>query len=235
MDVSDKPQAPLELTRENILSGMIRRAVAGLGDVVMLSDEELAASLDHVLATHPAGAGDGDIWVFGYGSLIWNPAFTHVETQRGRIHGWHRRFCLWTPTSRGTPEKPGLTLGLDRGGSCQGVAFRTEAMDARHELAIIWRREMMSGAYRPRWVAAHLEDGRKVPAIAFTINHAHPRYTGPLDDEKAAEVIAGACGWLGPCSDYVFKTAEALAALGIRDRAFETLKERVRLLQAATA
>ena len=227
----DQANAPLELTRELILSGSIRRAAAATAGMVLLSEAEIEASLDRTLAAQPV---PGDVWVFGYGSLIWNPAFAYAESRIGLVHGWHRRFCLWTVTSRGTPEQPGLMLGLDRGGSCRGMAFRLNPAEARHELDIIWRREMIGGAYRPHWVTVRTADGPK-PGIAFTIDRNHPRYTGPMDDETVARTIAKASGWLGPCSDYIVKTAASLTALGIRDRALDILKERVACLKAAMA
>jgi glutathione-specific gamma-glutamylcyclotransferase len=228
---SNQPPAFFELTRESILSGSVRHVVAASGSMVLLSEAELEASLDRTLAAQPV---PGDIWVFGYGSLIWNPAFAYIENRIGRVYGWHRRFCLWTVTSRGTPEQPGLTLGLDRGGSCRGMAFRLSAAEARHELGIIWRREMLGGAYHPHWVTVRTAGGPKA-AIAFTIDRNHPRYTGPLEAETIAQIIAKASGWLGPCSDYIVKTATSLTALGIHDRALDILKERVACLKAVMA
>jgi cation transport protein ChaC len=225
------PPISYELTRELILSGTIRQAVAAAGQMKLWSEAELTASLDHTLAAQPA---PGDVWIFAYGSLIWNPTFHFAEQQVGRVHGWHRSFCLWTVTSRGTPERPGLTLGLDRGGSCGGVAFRLDPAVARHELGIVWKREMIGGAYVPRWVPVKTEAGT-VAAIAFAIDRNNPRYTGPIAAEKVAEVGAYAHGWLGPCSDYIYKTADALKALGIRDHGLEWLVARIRMLQAELA
>jgi cation transport protein ChaC len=192
----------------------------------VLSAAELAASIAATLARRP---GTGDVWVFGYGSLMWNPAFAHAEHRIGLIRGWHRRFCLWTLLSRGCPQQPGLTLGLDRGGACRGVAFRIPAADCAVELEVLWRREMVGGAYVPRWVTVATGDGA-IPAIAFTINHAHQRYAGKLDDAEIARVVACAIGKIGPCSEYLVKTVAALQALGIRDRRLERLLRRVEAL-----
>ena len=211
------------LTRENLKSGAVRKIVADLGLLRVLSDEELAASLGGMLEGVDLSAG---VWVFGYGSLIWNPAFHFTDRTVGRIHGFHRRFCLWAHLGRGQPDRPGLMLGLEHGGSCRGVAYRIAPEAALEELDIIWRREMIGGAYVPRWVRVHTPNGT-VRAITFTINHKHERYARDLSDEEAAEAIAGASGFLGACADYLINTVDHLAELGIHDRPLERLRDRV--------
>jgi cation transport protein ChaC len=216
------------LTRENIRSGAVRKIAADHGLMRILSDEELASSLGGMLDGVDLSTG---VWVFAYGSLIWNPAFHFTDRVVGRVFGFHRRFCLWTHLGRGCPERPGLVLGLERGGSCRGVAYHIAADCAREELDIVWRREMISDAYVPRWVAVHTPMAT-VRAITFTINHAHERYARDLSDEEAATAIAGASGFLGPCADYLINTVDHLADLGIHDRPLERLRARV-LAQAA--
>ena len=115
----------------------------------LLSDAEIEADLDATLASHPPGE---DVWLFGYGSLMWNPAIEFAERRAGAVHGWHRRFCLWLHMGRGSPDNPGLMLALERGGRCAGMLFRIPAADARDELLLAWRRELFTGAYRSRWV-----------------------------------------------------------------------------------
>lgn len=213
------------LTREAIRNGWIQDLVRRSGsDSRALTDDELNASLTDTLARRPA---PGDVWIFAYGSLIWNPAIEFEERRVARIRGWHRSFCLWTNLGRGTPEKPGLMLGLDRGGACAGIAYRLPDAAAHEELSILWRREMVTAAYRPHWVWAHTTQG-PVPAIAFVINHAHERYAGKLDEAAIVEAVATACGPLGACRDYLFNTAEHLAELGIGDRRLMRLAEAVR-------
>ena len=173
------------------------------------------------------------VWVFGYGSLIWNPAFHFTDRVVGTVWGLHRRFCLWTHLGRGCPERPGLVLGLERGGSCRGVAYHIAPEAAREELDIVWRREMISDAYVPRWVSVRTPVAT-VRALTFTINHAHERYARNLSDEEAAVAIAGASGFLGPCADYLINTVDHLAELGIHDRPLERLRNRV-LLQITRA
>jgi glutathione-specific gamma-glutamylcyclotransferase len=216
------------LTRENIRSGAVRKIAADHGLMRILSDEELALSLGGLLQGVDLSAG---VWVFGYGSLIWNPAFHFTDRVVGTVYGFHRRFCLWTHLGRGCPERPGLVLGLERGGSCRGVAYHIAPDAAMDELDIVWRREMISDAYVPRWVAVRTPMAT-VRAITFTINHAHERYARDLSDEEAAAAIAGASGFLGPCADYLINTVDHLAGLGIHDGPLERLRDRV-LAQAA--
>jgi glutathione-specific gamma-glutamylcyclotransferase len=214
----------LALTRESIRSGAVHRLIAELGiEMRVLSEDELRGSLEATLADVELSAG---VWLFGYGSLIWNPAFHFTDRLVGRIYGYHRRFCLWTHLGRGCPERPGLVLGLERGGSCQGVAFHIAPDAALEELMIVWRREMLSGAYLPRWVEVHTAVGR-LPAIAFVIDPSHERYARALDEAAVAETIATAAGFLGPCADYLVNTVDHLAELGIHDRPLERLRRLV--------
>lgn len=220
------------LTRENIATGALEEFLQDAerrGLMTRMSDADREASRDRTLARFAPGE---DIWVFGYGSLIWNPAFHFEEKRVARIHGLHRRFCLETPLGRGSPEQPGRVLGLDRGGSCLGMAFRVAPEKARDELGILWRREMVSDAYRATVVRARTDAG-PIRAATFVINRQSPRYCGETDLDKVAHSIARAEGWLGPCSDYLFQTVEHLQELGLRDRYLEKLVRRVRQYQAA--
>ncbi|HEV2673134.1 MAG TPA: gamma-glutamylcyclotransferase [Aliidongia sp.] len=232
-DLSPAPQA-VELTRESIQAGAVIQ-IASANGLRVLTDAERAASIAETLAARPKRSDpSGDLWLFGYGSLIWNPAFHFTERRKGRIRGWHRRFCLWTPLGRGSPERPGLVLGLERGGACTGMAFCLASDQIACELDIVWRREMLSGAYKPRWVRVETADG-PVDAVTFTIDPANPRYAGRLDEDEIVRVVASAVGRLGPCTDYLFKTADALAELGLTDRALNRLKRRVEERLAAQA
>lgn len=222
------PSTPL--TRESLRSGWLQRLVA-TGGYKALSEEELLASRRAVLDHHPPGH---DLWLFAYGSLIWNPAFHYVERRIGAVHGLHRRFCLWTNLGRGTPDQPGLVLGLDRGGRCRGVLYRLAAAEFDTELEIVWRREMVTGAYRPRWVQAASVEGR-VRALTFVINRGHERYVRSLDDEELVRTLATAKGALGSCADYLFHTAAHLTQLGIADAELERLCAAVRSYQESSA
>jgi cation transport protein ChaC len=170
---------------------------------------------EEILSRHDAAQ---DLWVFGYGSLIWNPAFEFVERRRAVLHGWHRRFCVKLFMGRGTPETPGLMLALDHGGACKGVAFRIAAAQVREELGILWQREMFGGAYLARWVNLDMA-GEKLPAVTFVINRKHPRYTKELSVEETAAMIATGCGVAGSCQEYLENTVAHLGELGLRDAA----------------
>jgi len=214
----------MPLTRADLqasrLQAMIREA--GL-DLPLWSDRELQTSIDQTLQPHPP---DGDLWLFAYGSLIWNPAFHYCERQVGKIYGWHRRFCLWAPLGRGTPEHPGLVLGLDRGGSCQGVVYRIAAADIAAELLLLWRREMIVGSYIPRWVTV-FAGSQRFPALTFVTNPGHDCYAGKLPLPTTVHHIATAQGQIGPCAEYLFQTVAGLTAAGIRDRTLHHLAEQV--------
>ncbi len=205
------------ITRENLQDGWLERlreAAGAAGDAGMIRTEaELQACRSRALSGHPSGQ---DVWVFAYGSLIWNPAFHYVEHRLGRVFGYHRRFCLWTYLGRGTLECPGLMLGLDRGGSCQGLFYRIEGRAVEEELTLIWRREMITAAYVPTWVKGRTAKG-DVRALTFTINHRHQRYAGKLDEAAVVEALAAAEGPIGRCCDYLFNTHDHLAELAIHD------------------
>jgi cation transport protein ChaC len=209
------------ITREALADGSLLARVRAnlLPGMVVRSDAEIEASLDAMLAAHDPAA---DVWVFGYGSLMWNPAFAYAERQTGVIRGYHRRFCLWLEMGRGSPGNPGLMLGLDRGGVCRGVAFRIPAAQARAELLLIWRREMFGTAYLARWVQVRVV-GATVPAITFVVNREHPRYAGKVSDAEAAKHIATAAGSLGSCASYLENTMAHLQSLGIRDAGLQRI------------
>jgi cation transport protein ChaC len=228
--VANEGQWPVKgtrLSRETLLDGTVHElARASPADVRIMSDDERRASLEATLARAPDC---GDPWVFGYGSLIWNPAFHYVERRIGRVYGFHRRFCLWTMMGRGSPERPGLVLGLEAGGSCGGVVYRVAKAQARTELDLVWRREMLTSAYRAVWVRVHTPDGVE-PAVTFAINAEHDRYTGRLTEARICEAIATAEGYLGRCSEYLVETVRHLAELGIHDRRLEAIARDVHAL-----
>ncbi|NBR28394.1 MAG: gamma-glutamylcyclotransferase [Betaproteobacteria bacterium] len=184
----------MALTREDLENDALRKQYENLRDhVPLVPEEQFNASLDATLAGwNPAE----DLWVFAYGSLIWNPLIHFVEQRRALLHGFHRRFCLRSRGARGTVANPGLVLGLDFGGCCNGMAFRIEAARAQHELKMIWRREMVLGSYAPRWVNLVCDD-LTVRAVAFVVNHAHPHYAGKLPADELTRILATAGGQAG--------------------------------------
>lgn len=188
-----------------------------------LSAEARAASLRETLAARP---GRGDVWLFGYGGLMWDPRIRYAAARPARIAGWHRSFCIWTLLARGTPELPGLALALDLGGACDGMAFRIMEGDIDEALRNVWDREVYTGIYRPRWLPATV-DGAEVDAIAFTVEGMHPQYAGAMPADTAARYIARAHGENGACRDYLANTVRHLAELGINEPDLRDLLQRV--------
>ena len=176
--------------------------------------------------TIPVKPGE-DLWVFGYGSLMWNPGFPYLEQSDALLHGYHRSFCVYSHRYRGTPEKPGLVLGLDRGGSCRGVAFRVAAADVPDTLTYLWDREMVTGIYKPGLRPLRLPGG-VVQACCFVIDRNHKQYCGKLSLENTAAYICQGHGQRGPNSEYLFNTVCHLDELGIADSPLHQLADMVR-------
>ncbi|MGD8809741.1 MAG: gamma-glutamylcyclotransferase [Gammaproteobacteria bacterium] len=164
----------------------------------------------------------GDLWVFGYGSLMWDPGFDHVAREKARLHGYHRAFCMYSHRHRGTAERPGLVLALDRGGSCQGIAYRVRRDRAMDVLAYLWEREMPRYAYLPRQLKATIRD-ETVTCVTFIVDRTQPNYAGRLSAEQAAAVIAEAVGEGGRNRDYLASTVRHLDELGIADGAIHDI------------
>ncbi len=222
-----RAETAFALTRETILSGHVADMVRTVDPTVhVLSEDELKRSRNSVLKDHAGG----DLWVFAYGSLIWNPAFRFVERRPARLHGFHRKFCLRTHIGRGTPELPGLMLGLEAGGSCRGFAYRVDADAIDPETRVLWKREMVVGSYEPRWVVVD-GAGPDRRAVTFVINKAHDMYAGRLPRDEIVHTLANAKGILGRGCDYIFELVEALDASGIHDHALAAIAGDVRVLQ----
>lgn len=170
------------------------------------------------------------LWVFAYGSLIWNPGFAFAERQRATLSGWRRSFCMHSVEFRGTPEAPGLVLALDAEAQarCNGVAYRIGNDLAEATLGYLREREMIASAYDEAWLPIRLEGGDDVTALTFIINHGHQHYAGTLSPEEQARVIARSAGVRGPNADYLYATAAHLAELGISDADLDALALRVR-------
>jgi cation transport protein ChaC len=173
---------------------------------------------------------DGSLWVFGYGSLIWDPGFPVAERRIGQVAGWHRRFCMRSIHHRGTVEAPGLVLALDRavGASCQGLALRVAPGAEAATLAGLRERELISSAYLEEWLAVTTAEG-EVKALAYVIDPDHGQYC-LLDLEEQAQIIARAAGGRGANRDYLWATAAHLAELGMTDPDLSWLADRVRHL-----
>ena len=163
-----------------------------------------------------------DLWVFGYGSLIWRPDFDFVERRAAKVHGWHRALKMWSRLNRGTPECPGLVFGMLPGGSCRGMAFRVQQTHARQVMVNLWQREMVLGVYDPRWLNCRTPQGA-VRALAFTLSRKSPSHTGVLADEEYRRIFAQASGIYGTTRDYAEATHAELQRMGIHDRALSRL------------
>lgn len=162
-----------------------------------------------------AGA-HGELWVFGYASLIWRPDFNPAERHPTRVHGWHRALAMWSRVNRGTPEQPGLVFALLPGGSCRGVVYRVPAREADTVFDRLWAREMPSAVYDPRWLPCSTPHG-PVPALAFTLSRHSPSYTGTLTPHQYREIFRHAHGRYGSTLDYARQTLESLHAHGVQD------------------
>ena len=159
----------------------------------------------------------GDLWVFGYGSLMWSPGFRYVEKEAALARGYHRALCILSSRYRGTPEKPGLVMGLCRGGSCWGMAFRVPAPRAPRVLETLWKREMLNRVYKPMLIRVTAAPGRRIRALAFVADTAHRQFVKELDLHGRAKLVAQGIGQRGRCVDYIRNTLEHMLALGVND------------------
>jgi cation transport protein ChaC len=170
---------------------------------------EIAQFLDH--------APEGDLWIFGYGSLMWSPGFRPTEQRAGLVRGYHRALCILSSRYRGTPEKPGLVMGLCRGGSCWGMAFRVPRPRARRVLRALWKREMLNRVYVPTLVQVTVGPRQRIRALAFVADTAHRQFARELDLHGRARLVAQGIGQRGRCVDYIRNTLEHMLALGVND------------------
>lgn len=168
----------------------------------------------------------GDLWIFAYGSLMWNPGFPFKEARPALLRGYHRSFCLYSHRYRGTPDKPGLVLGLDAGGACRGIAYRVAARNAKRVMAYLWRREMPMRVYACREVKLEVA-GRSVQARAFVVRRDHPQYAPDLTVERTVQLVCQGHGMSGPCHAYLENTVRHLDMLGIPDRRLRAILKRV--------
>jgi cation transport protein ChaC len=174
------------------------------------------------------------MWVFGYGSLLWNPGFEVAESVVGTLPDYARSFCMRSIHHRGSVKKPGLVLALDEqaGEACEGVALKVAAGQEPQTLTYLRERELISSAYVEKELAVRLSDGREVTAVVYVIDEAHEQYCGGLPLEEQAQIIAQAVGGRGPNTEYLYNTADHLSEIGLHDPALEWLAARVREMAA---
>ena len=178
----------------------------------------------------------GELWVFGYGSLMWDPDFAYDHSCSALLRGYHRAFCVYSVRYRGTYEKPGLVLGLNGGGACRGIAFRVPAAQVAGAVDALWAREMPRALYVPRTVRltlARTESTATVDALAFVANTRHAHYANDLAFDDTARIIACCSGMRGHNTEYLCNTLRHLDELGVRDATLRKLYRRVLDLQAA--
>lgn len=195
------------------------------------SGQQLQASLAASLADWD---GHTPRWVFGYGSLIWKPEFDFEVREPARIHGYHRRLCLRSVLYRGTHECPGIVAGLDRGGSCLGMAYRIGAARVPEVFRQLWEREMALGSYQPTWLHTRLRSGRAATALAFVVRRDARHYCGGLTEEAIVDILVQACGANGTSLEYLQRTVSALHDAGLSDPHLEKLLHRAARRRAET-
>lgn len=174
-----------------------------------------------------------ELWVFGYGSLIWRPGFPFLESRKASLIGAHRALCVYSWVHRGTPERPGLVLGLDRGGMCRGLAYRVAASEREDVIAYLREREQVTSVYLERLREIRFPEGGGAHALTYVVDRRHGQYAGKLDADTQFRIVAEASGRSGANRDYVINTAEHLAELGMPDHQLGRLAQRLRAPQAA--
>lgn len=219
------------LTREAIDSGTYREHFESLP--CAWKREQILLSLADTLKQRPADS--TDIWLFAYGSLMWNPAL-HFDARRvATLHGWHRAFCLRVEIGRGSPDAPGRMLALRPGGHTQGVALRLCAQSLESELKLVWTREMVLGSYRPIWAPVTLDDGTGMHAIAFVADESRAQFDADSSVATVAPLIANATGVFGSNAEYLMKLQHALDACALCDPYVDTLAAEVARLRTHAA
>ena len=220
-----KKTSSARISRETFRAGSLRAQYRAADlTAALLTDAEHRRSVEKTLAKRPDGG--GDVWLFTYGSLMWNPMVEYSAKRIALLRGYERRFCLWTRLYRGSPAEPGLVLGLVPGSACRGVAYRIPARVVQEELELVWRRELINGGYHPTWLRIVTVGGR-LWALGFVTDRRFVDYAGLLPEARVAAIVATACGYAGSGADYLFDTAAHLDSLGIRDPGLGRVRARV--------
>ncbi len=218
------------LSRESLLNGNYLESFKKTIGIEWWSEEQILASMRETLAERPC---DGPVWLFAYGSLIWNPQFKFVERAPALLEGWHRSFCMRIIAGRGSLQQPGRMLSLAPGGQTQGLALRLAEESLESELFMVWLREMVGGTYKPDWATLKLNDGRKASAIIFRFNPQCPFHENDDSIETITPLITSAYGQLGSNSDYVLMLHKALNEHNFHDDYVEALTTRVKRINSA--
>ncbi|WP_315810357.1 gamma-glutamylcyclotransferase [Pseudomonas sp. C9-3] len=201
------------LTKDALSNGLYLKSFSALADLVW-SEERILESLANTLARRPEG---GDIWLFAYGSLIWNPLLDFVRREAAILTDWHRSFCLRMVAGRGSVEKPGRMLAVEPGGHTQGIAFQLGGPTLEHDLQCVWRREMVFGSYIPVWANITLANGAPVQALVFVADPTYALYERDSTITRIAHQVAVACGPHGSNAEYLYLLRNALHDNGLSD------------------
>jgi cation transport protein ChaC len=215
------------LTRDFLQKADCKTAFGIIEEALLLTPEQRHASLQMTLAKRPDNS---PVWIFGYGSLMWNPVFEAEELRPASLPGWHRAFCLRLIAGRGTVAQPGRMLALKAGGRTTGLAFRLSETSLHEELELLWKREMLTGCYIPTWSELTLDGDQKVTALAFVMDPHHPFYEADTRTQVIAPLIACASGPLGTNAQYLFALEHELKNYGMHDECMSELVHRVRQL-----
>ncbi|TKI05597.1 gamma-glutamylcyclotransferase [Martelella alba] len=218
------------LTRAFLQQADCKTAFGVIEEALLLTPEQRRASLQATLSQRPD---DSPVWIFGYGSLMWNPIFEAEEVRPAMLAGWHRAFCLRLIAGRGTMSQPGRMLALKAGGQTNGLAFRLPEARLEEELELLWKREMLTGCYIPTWSELTLDNRQRVTALAFVMDSSHPFFEADTRSQIIAPLIACASGPLGTNAQYLFALEQELNNYGMHDECMAELVRQVRqLLQA---
>lgn len=214
------------ITREVLEADGLRKALLAEDPTIeTVPDDALRASIASMLE-NAADANTNGVWFFAYGSLLWNPCVAVAEWRQARLYGYHRDFRLRLEHGRGSQQAPALMLGLVPGGSCRGMVLRLDAENLAHEMLMIWRREMVTGVYRPCWVRVAVGD-QWLNAVTFVVEQSHASYCGCLPDRDVVELLATGQGTIGTAQAYLENTVNHLDELGIHDRRLSRLNQQV--------
>lgn len=208
------------LNRDAICSGAYLESFDSLPKDILWTQARIDQSLKETMALRPT---NHDVWVFAYGSLMWNPISRYDERVIATLHGWHRSFSLRAVAGRGTPERPGRMLSLEPGGSTEGVVLRIPEETLDEEMRILWTREMVTGAYAPTWAPVTFRSGEEGLAVVFVANPLHAHYEADSRPATIAPLIAAACGSFGTNAEYVLKLQHALAECDMEDAYIDEL------------
>ncbi len=206
----------LKLTSKNISKGEIRKKINSLNkNKITLDDNELLLLRKNIIPDKGIGK---DIYIFAYGSLLWNPTFEYEEQRSAKIYGFHRKFCMKTKLGRGSFKNPGLMLGLDKGGSCKGLIYKLKKINQIKEIDLLFKREMITGAYIPKLLKTKMNNGKIVTSLTFTVDQKNENYVPNLSIFETAKLISKAHGFLGTCEEYLDYTISSLNELNIVDK-----------------